>query len=103
MLQELLALSSFLRKRYQIHYWRSANNMEVDFIVYGEKAFFAVEVTKASRVREDDTARLKAFLHEYPKATAYLLHGGSNHYYEDKIHFTPVTDFFRDAIELFFQ
>ena len=39
----------------------------------------------------------------YPKATAYLLHGGSDRYYEDKIYFTPVTDFFRDAIDLFFQ
>lgn len=102
-LQELLALSSYLRKRYQIHYWRSANNMEVDFIVYGEKAFFAVEVTKASRAREDDTAGLKAFLREYPNATAYLLYGGSDRYYEDKIHITPVTEFFRDAIELFYQ
>ncbi|MFH1488692.1 MAG: DUF4143 domain-containing protein [Pseudomonadota bacterium] len=99
-LQELLALSSYLRKRYQIHYWRSANKMEVDFIVYGENTFFAIEVTKASRVREDDTAGLKAFLHEYPKAKAYLLYGGSDCYYEDKIHFTPVTDFFRDAIDL---
>jgi predicted AAA+ superfamily ATPase len=102
-LQELLALTSYLRKRYQIHYWRSTSNMEVDFILYGEKTFFAVEVTKASRVRENDTAGLKAFLNEYPKATAFLLYGGADHYYEDKIHFTPVTDFFRDAIELFFR
>jgi predicted AAA+ superfamily ATPase len=102
-LQELIALSSYLRKRYRIHYWRSANNMEVDFIVYGEKAFFAVEVTKANRIREDDTAGLKAFLNEYPMATAFLLYGGADRYYEDKIHFIPVTEFFRDVIELFFR
>jgi len=101
-LQELIALTSYLRKRYQIQYWRSANNMEVDFIIYGEKTFFAVEATKASRVREDDTAALKAFLKEYPKAIALLLYGGTDRYYEDKIHFIPVTDFFTDAIELFF-
>ncbi|RJQ64946.1 MAG: hypothetical protein C4530_01490 [Desulfobacteraceae bacterium] len=77
--------------------------MEVDFILYGDKAFFAVEVTKAGRVREDDTAGLKAFLNEYPQATAFLLYGGPDRYYEDKIYFTPVTDFFRDAIELFFR
>lgn len=102
-LQELLGLNSYLRTRYQIHYWRSANNMEVDFVLYGENAFFAVEVTKASRVREDGTAGLKAFLNEYPKATAFLLYGGYDRYYEDRIHFIPVTDFFRDAIELFFR
>jgi predicted AAA+ superfamily ATPase len=102
-LQELMALTSYLRKRYQIYYWRSANNMEVDFILYGEKAFFAIEVTKASRVRENDAAGLKAFLRDYPKATAFLLYGGTDRYYEDAIHYTPVTDFFRDAIQLFFS
>jgi uncharacterized protein len=102
-LQELMALNSYLRKRYQIHYWRSVSNMDVDFILYGEKTFFAVEVTKASRIREEDTAGLKAFLKEYPKATAFLLYGGTDRYYEDKIHFTPVADFFRNATQLFFQ
>ena len=97
-LQELLALNAYLKKRYQIHYWRSANNMEVDFIVYGEKAFYAIEVTKASRVRENDSAGLKTFLHDYPNAKAYLLYGGYDRYFEDKIHYIPVTDFFEDAI-----
>jgi len=77
--------------------------MEVDFILYGENAFFAIEVTKASRVREDDVAGLKAFLSEYPKATAFLLYGGTDRYDEDRIHFTPITDFFRDALRLFFR
>jgi predicted AAA+ superfamily ATPase len=102
-LQELIALSAYLRKRCQINYWRSARNMEVDFVIYGEKAFFGVEVTKANRVREDDTAGLKAFLNEFPQATAFLLHGGTDRYYEDKIYFTPLTDFFNEAIKLFFQ
>jgi uncharacterized protein len=101
-LQELTALNSYARKRYQICYWRSASNMEVDFVVYGDKAFFAIEVTKAGRVREDDVAGLKAFLNEYPKAAAFLLYGGTDRYYEDKIHFTPITTFFRDAAHLFF-
>jgi predicted AAA+ superfamily ATPase len=102
-LQELMALSAYLRKRYQIYYWRSANNMEVDFVVYGERAFYAIEVTKASRVREDDVMGLKAFLGEYPKATAFLLYGGNDRYHEDQIHFIPITDFFREAIPLLFR
>ena len=102
-LQELMALSSYFRKRYQVYYWRSKKNMEVDFVLYGENAFFAIEVTKASRVREDDVAGLKAFLGEYPKATAYLLYGGTDRYDEDRIHFIPVTDFFSEATHLFFQ
>ncbi len=82
-LQELTALSSYLRKRYQIYYWRSAKNLEVDFVLYGEKAFFAIEVTKANRLRKEDLAGLKGFLGDYPKATAFLLYGGTDRYIED--------------------
>jgi hypothetical protein len=39
----------------------------------------------------------------YPKATAFLLYGGADRYDEDQTHFTPITDFFRDAIHLLFQ
>jgi predicted AAA+ superfamily ATPase len=101
-LHELLALNSYLRKHYQICYWRSPSSAEVDFTLYGEKAFFGIEVTASNRVREEDIAGLKAFLKEYPMATAFLLYGGTDRYYEDKIHFTPVTEFFRDATQLFF-
>jgi predicted AAA+ superfamily ATPase len=78
-------------------------NMEVDFIVYGEETFYAIEVTKASRVREGDIAGLKAFLLEYPKATTYLVYGGYERYYEDNIHFIPVIDFFRDTVREIFH
>jgi len=101
-LQELIALNAYLRKRYSIHYWRSAHNAEVDFILYGEKAFFAIEVTGASRIREGDVAGLKAFLKEYPDAGAFLLYAGNETYYEDKTRFIPLADFFRDAANLFF-
>jgi predicted AAA+ superfamily ATPase len=102
-LQELTALSSYLRKRYQIYYWRSAKNLEVDFVLYGDKAFFAIEVTKANRLGEEDLAGLKGFLDEYPKATAFLLYGGTDRYIEDGIHFIPIHDFFSEAIRLFFS
>jgi predicted AAA+ superfamily ATPase len=102
-LQELLALNAHLRKRFQIHYWRSPRNMEVDFIVYGEETFYAIEVTKASRVREGDIAGLKAFLLEYPKATTCLVYGGYERYFEDNIHIIPVIDFFRDTVREIFH
>jgi hypothetical protein len=66
------------------------------------QSFFAIEVTKSSRVREADVGGLKAFLKEYPNATAFLLYGGADRYYEDAIHYIPVTQFFSDAIHLIF-
>jgi predicted AAA+ superfamily ATPase len=102
-LQELLALTAYFRKRYSICYWRSAVNAEADFIIYGEKTLAGIEVTGASGIREGDVAGLKAFLKEYPDAEAFLLYAGAETYYEDKIHFIPLTDFFRDAANLFFH
>jgi len=75
----------------------------VDFILYGEKTFFAIEVTGANRVREGDVSGLKAFLKEYPQANAFLLYGGDERYYEDKINFIPLKEFFKDCQRLFFQ
>jgi uncharacterized protein len=37
------------------------------------------------------------------KASTFLLYGGTERYTEDQIHFIAVTDFFREAIQLFFQ
>ncbi|MDQ1335255.1 MAG: uncharacterized protein QG552_2205 [Thermodesulfobacteriota bacterium] len=102
-LQELLALNAYLRRRCSIGYWRSTGGAEVDFILYGEDTFTAIEVTGASRVREGDVAGLKAFLKEYPDAEAFLLYAGDETYYEDRIHFLPLTDFFRDAADIFSQ
>jgi predicted AAA+ superfamily ATPase len=106
-LQEITALNSYLRRRYLICYWRSAAKAEVDFILYGEKGFFAIEVTGANRAREEDIvglkAFLKAFLKEYPQAKAYLLYCGEERYYEDKISVIPLMEFFKDCKGLFFQ
>ena len=58
---------------------------------------------KEGQKKNPSTPEEKESLREYPKATAFLLYGGTDLYYEDKIHFTPVTDFFRDAIQFFFR
>ncbi len=38
--------------------------LEVDFVVYGESAFFAIEVKNADKVRPDDLRGLRAFVSE---------------------------------------
>jgi|GEM_PF-5106745 len=39
----------------------------------------------------------------YPDAEAFLLYAGDETYYEDQIRFIPLTDFFKDAANLFFR
>ncbi len=50
--------------------------VEVDFILYGEEGIVAIEVKRAAKIRRQDLHGLKAFIHDYPMAKAFLFYGG---------------------------
>lgn len=93
-LQELLAINSALDLGYNIYYWRTSNDVEVDFILYGEKGILAFEVKRTSRVINPMLNGLKAFLKDYPMARAYFIYGGKRRMHEDDIDIVPATEFF---------
>ena len=78
------------RLGYELYYWRTSNQQEVDFVLYGEKGLIAIEVKRASTVRSKQMSGLKAFLKEYPMARAYLFYGGSHHLFEEQIELIPL-------------
>jgi hypothetical protein len=47
--------------------------MEVDFIVYGPKGFWAIEVKRTHNLSPDDIKGLQAFKEEYPEATCFFV------------------------------
>ena len=51
--------------------------MEVDFVVYTQQTFMAVEVKNATRVQPSDVAGLRAFVEDYPGATPVLVYRGT--------------------------
>lgn len=69
-----------------LSFWRSLKKEEVDFVLYGESGFIAIEVKRSSRFRENDLSSLNEFLKDYPMAKAYLFYGGDNRYRFGKIH-----------------
>lgn len=93
-LQEFLAINSALDLGYNIYYWRTSNNVEVDFVLYGEKGILAIEVKRTGRVIKPMLNGLKAFLRDYPMGRAYFVYGGKRRMYEDNIDILPATDFF---------
>ncbi len=94
-LEELVAHNSYSESDYEISYWRTRNHIEVDFILYGKKGLFALEVKNSSRIRPDDFLGLETFLADYPIAKAMLIYGGDRHYLHGKIEVIPVTSFFK--------
>ena len=66
---------------------------EVDFILYGEHHFHAVEVKNAKQIHPKSLRSLKTFLADYPEASAVLLYRGTEKLMADGIICWPVDDF----------
>jgi len=60
----------------QLYYWRTKSGNEVDFVVYGEEVFIALEVKRSARVNNKDLSSLKSFKEDYPEAEVGLLYLG---------------------------
>ncbi|MBI3259130.1 MAG: DUF4143 domain-containing protein [Ignavibacteriae bacterium] len=53
---------------HSLSFWRTQTKLEVDFIIYGPKGFWAIEVKRSSNLGPDDARALLAFKEEYPEA-----------------------------------
>ena len=90
--QELNSLNKNMNLDYQIYYWRTFNQTEVDFVLYGERGIKVFEVKRTATVRLKELSGLKLFLKDYPMAKAFYLYGGSRYYREGNIEIIPIQD-----------
>ncbi len=88
--QELRAVNDSLQLGYGLHYWRTARQQEVDFVLYGKRGLIAVEVKRAANLRQRDLRGLVAFLEDYPMARAYVFYGGRERRYLKNIELIPL-------------
>ncbi len=84
-----LALGEFHRFEQKLYFWRSAAQLEVDFVSYGPLGLFAFEMMRSSIVRHDDLMALKEFKKDYPVAKTFLLYGGLEETLIDGIQVIP--------------
>ena len=75
------------------YFWRSRGGSEVDFVLYGEHHFHALEVKNAKQVHPKSLKSLKTFLRDYPEASVMLLYRGTEKLMVDGIPCWPVDDF----------
>ncbi len=66
---ELIAYRSYMKKRFDIHYWRTKTGLEVDFIVDG----IPIEVKISETVHKSDIKGLHAFCEEHSPQKAYVI------------------------------
>ena len=63
-----------------IHFWRTADGQEVDFVIEAGERLLPVEVKVAATPRDADTASLRLFRREYAErfVGGLVLHGGTD-------------------------
>ncbi len=98
--QELSALNDYLGLGLTLYYWRTSSGSEVDFILYGENTFIAIEVKRSRHVKASDLSGLKLFKKDYPQARCFLACGVSHKEFHDEIEVWPVEDFLRNLYSL---
>jgi len=75
--QHLRAWIDYSRGDVTLSYWRTSSGSEVDFVMYGESCFHAIEVKAAERVRPEDLRALRAFKEDYPECSPLLVYMGT--------------------------
>ena len=91
--QQLRAWIAYGQKDRELFFWRTKSGVEVDFIVYGQDTFLAIEVKSSRRAYSKDVRPLKSFLEDYPQAKACLLYGGRDRLLVDGIPCLPCGEF----------
>lgn len=97
--QHLRAYSDFAIPDAKIYYWRSLAGNEVDFILYGEETFAAIEVKRARVPGPVDYNGLKSFGDDYPEASLNLLYRGNVLMKHKNILVVPVETFLKSPGE----
>ena len=100
MLQNLIAVNDALGLGYDIHYWRTADGSEVDFVLYGKRGLHAIEVKRGRRLASADAAGLRAFMRDYPVARPLLVYGGDRRVNVGNIEARPVQEFLSQLPDL---
>ncbi len=98
--QEIKAVNESLDLGYSIYYWHTSNNMEVDFVLYGERGIKAFEVKRTGKVSGPMLSGLKSFLRDYPMAKAYLVYGGDKYMRDGDIEIMPITNLLKNLPEM---
>ncbi len=91
--QHLRAHIDYTKKDCSLSYWRTRSGVEVDFILYGENTFQAVEVKNSPKIKDADLRGLKSFHEDYPMCEPIFLYRGKDRLKKGDILCLPVEEF----------
>ena len=89
-LQEMRAVNDYLECGYNIYFWRTRNQLEIDFILYGPNGLLAIEIKRSRQIQYKETRALREFKKDYPPAVCYVFYGGDSTLYMDDVTVLPL-------------
>ena len=89
-LQELRAVNDYLECDYNFYFWRTRNQLGIDFILYGTNGLLAIEIKRSRQVQHKETRALREFKKDYPPAICYVFYGGDAALYLDDVTVLPL-------------
>ena len=96
--QHLRAWMNYSKVDGELFFWRTKSGLEVDFIIYGEIGFYALEVKNSKNVSPQDLRGLKEFKKDYPESRCIFLYRGKEKVIKNDILCYPLDDFLRELI-----
>ncbi len=95
-IQHLVAWKDYSHeKKHDIYFWRTRSGVEVDFVIFGELGFWAIEVKNTTTIRSEDIRPLTIFKEDYPEAKAILLYRGTERILKNNILCLPCDEFLK--------
>jgi predicted AAA+ superfamily ATPase len=91
-LQCVRALNDYYSWGYDISFWRTKKGVEVDFVLYGERGFHAIEVKHTREINSKMLKGLKQFSEDYPSAKCIFAYMGTTRQYDGNIQIIPMRE-----------
>lgn len=96
--QHLRAWITYSGNVADLYFWRTKSGNEIDFVLYGEDIFYAIEVKNTASLRSKSVNSLLAFKEEYPEAEVYLLYRGSERIKLKNVLCLPCEEFLKKLV-----
>ena len=96
--QHIRAWISYSGNLADLYFWRTKSGNEVDFVIYGENVFCAIEVKNIANLRSKSVNSLVAFKQDYPEAEVCLLYRGRERIYHKNVLCLPCEDFLKKLL-----
>ncbi len=81
------------KESHSLSFWRTQTKLEVDFIIYGPRGFWAIEVKRSSNLGPDDVKAMHAFKEEYPEAECLFVTLGKHRESYRNFPIIPIEEF----------